>query len=67
MLHTLIAQAFAELTAAEVMARLDAARIANAQVSSLHGLWQHRQLAARQRWREIGSPAGPLRALHSAP
>jgi crotonobetainyl-CoA:carnitine CoA-transferase CaiB-like acyl-CoA transferase len=25
--------------------------------------WQHPQLAARERWREVGSPVGPLPAL----
>jgi itaconate CoA-transferase len=59
-LRALIVDAFAALTAAEVAARLDAAQIANAQVNAMHELWQHPQLAARGRWREVGSPAGPL-------
>jgi itaconate CoA-transferase len=59
----LIVEGFAGLTAAEVVARLDAAGIANARVNDMHELWAHPQLAARGRWRTIGSPAGPLPAL----
>ncbi len=45
------------------MQRLDDAQIANAQVNTMREFWAHPQLAARQRWREVGSPAGPLPAL----
>jgi crotonobetainyl-CoA:carnitine CoA-transferase CaiB-like acyl-CoA transferase len=27
------------------------------------GLWQHEQLAARGRWREVATPAGPVPTL----
>ncbi|MGH8795456.1 MAG: CoA transferase, partial [Caldimonas sp.] len=62
-LHALIVEAFAPLDAAQVAARLDAAQIANARVNTMAGLWAHPQLAARARWREVGSPAGPIAAL----
>jgi crotonobetainyl-CoA:carnitine CoA-transferase CaiB-like acyl-CoA transferase len=62
-LRAIIVEAFAALTAAEVVARLDAAQIANAQVNTLHEVWAHPQLAARGRWRSVASPSGPLRAL----
>jgi itaconate CoA-transferase len=62
-LRALIVEAFASLTAAEVLARLDEAQIANPQVNTMAEVWQHPQLAARGRWREIGSPAGPLPTL----
>ena len=62
-LRALIVEAFGALTAAEVLARLDEAQIANAQVNTMAEVWQHPQLVARQRWREVGSPAGPLPAL----
>ena len=62
-LRTLIIEAFASLTAAEVRARRDAAQIANAQVNTMHELWQHPQLEARGRWCEVGSSAGPLPAM----
>ncbi len=62
-LRAIIVEAFAALTAAEVVARLDAAQIANAQVNTLHEVWAHPQLAARGRWRSVASPSGPLQAL----
>ncbi len=62
-LHAIVVATFAELTAAEVLARLDAARIANAQVNTMHDVWHHPQLAARHRWREIASEQGMLPAL----
>ena len=45
------------------MARLDAAGIANARMNTLREFLDHPQLAARDRWREVESPVGPLRAL----
>jgi itaconate CoA-transferase len=62
-LRQIIVDAFAGLTAAEVLARLDAAKIANARVNTMHDVWQHPQLAARRRWREVETPAGPVPAL----
>ena len=58
-----IVRAFAGLSAAEVMARLDRAGIANARVNEMHEVWSHPQLTARGRWRTIGSPVGELPAL----
>ena len=29
----------------------------------MHELWEHPQLKARERWREVGSPAGMLPAM----
>jgi crotonobetainyl-CoA:carnitine CoA-transferase CaiB-like acyl-CoA transferase len=62
-LRALIVEAFAALSADQVAQRLDAAQIANARVNTMQQFWQHPQLAARQRWREVGSPVGPLPAL----
>ncbi|OWP47869.1 CaiB/BaiF CoA transferase family protein [Pseudomonas nitroreducens] len=62
-LRTLIVEAFASLGAEQVVERLEQAQIANAHVNDMRGLWQHPQLAARDRWREIDSPAGRLPAL----
>ena len=62
-LHALIVEAFASLTADEVAARLDAAQIANARVNTMHDVWNHPQLAARHRWRDVGTAAGPVPAL----
>lgn len=62
-LRALIVQAFAPLTAAEVVQRLEQAQIANARVNTLAEVWAHPQLQARGRWREVDSPVGPLPAL----
>jgi crotonobetainyl-CoA:carnitine CoA-transferase CaiB-like acyl-CoA transferase len=55
--------AFAGTASEEVVRRLDAAAIANARLRDVRELGDHPQLLARDRWTEIDSPAGPLRAL----
>ena len=62
-LRAIIVEAFGKLSADEVITRLDAAPIANAHVNDMAGVWAHPQLKARQRWSEVGSPAGELPAL----
>ncbi len=62
-LHALIQQAFAGLSTEQVVQRLEDAGIANARMNDMAGLWAHPQLKARDRWREVGSPAGPIPAL----
>ena len=62
-LRALIVEAFAGMTGDEVVARLEAAQIASARVNDMHEVWAHPQLAARGRWQEIDSPAGPIPAL----
>ncbi|MEU7009523.1 CaiB/BaiF CoA-transferase family protein [Streptomyces sp. NPDC046332] len=58
-----VAGALAPLTAAEALARLDAAGVACARLNTVADLAEHPQLAARDRWRSVDSSAGPLRAL----
>lgn len=62
-LAPIIETALADLTADEVMARLDAAGIANARLRTPAEFAGHPQLEARGRWREIDTPAGAVRAL----
>ena len=62
-LRAIIVEVFASMGADEVIARLDGAAIANAHVNDMAGVWAHPQLAARERWREVDSPAGKLPAL----
>jgi crotonobetainyl-CoA:carnitine CoA-transferase CaiB-like acyl-CoA transferase len=62
-LRTLIVDAFRPLTAPQVVERLEAAQIANARVNTMHDVWAHPQLKARERWREVGSPVGMLPAM----
>ena len=62
-LALIIGEVFRTLTAAELVARLDAAQIANARVNTMHELWAHPQLEARRRWIDVDTPAGPIPAL----
>jgi len=55
--------AFSQLQSAEVLGRLEAADLATANVNSVQEYLQHPQLTQRDCWREIESPAGPLRVL----
>jgi itaconate CoA-transferase len=62
-LKAIIIAAFSELSTMQVVERLEAAQIANARMNSMAELWAHPQLAARQRWQNVGSPAGDIPAL----
>ena len=62
-LETIISEVFQRFPAATVIERLDGAQIACARLNSVQEFLEHPQLAARNRWREIDSPVGPLRAL----
>ncbi len=62
-LRARIVEAFAALSAEQVTARLEAAGIANARVNTMADVWAHPQLAARARWRQVDTPAGPVPAL----
>ena len=62
-LHAEIDHVFSQLTAAQVIERLEAAEIANARLNDMAGFWRHPQLDARLRWTRVGSPGGPIDAL----
>lgn len=62
-LHTEIEELFSGLSSEEVIDKLEEAEIANARMRSVRGFLDHPQLQARDRWREFGSPVGPLRGL----
>ncbi|MDB5874524.1 MAG: CoA-transferase [Ramlibacter sp.] len=62
-LRALIDGVFSKLTGPQVVERLDGAGIANARMNSMQEVWEHPQLKARDRWTEVASPVGPLRAL----
>jgi itaconate CoA-transferase len=62
-MHEEINAVFRELKAAEIMARLEAADIANARLNDMGQFWRHPQLAARGRWAKVGSPSGELDML----
>jgi len=54
---------FAGLSTEQVIGRLERARIAYVRMRTVEEFIDHPQLAARDRWREVESPVGPLRAL----
>jgi itaconate CoA-transferase len=62
-LHAIIDDVFAHLSLEEIIRRLETAGIAYARMNSVPEFLEHPQLDARGRWTEIGSEAGPLRAL----
>jgi itaconate CoA-transferase len=62
-LHTVVESVFASLATSDVIARLDAAAIAWGRMNSVSEFLEHPQLSQRDRWRDIPSPAGPLRAM----
>jgi itaconate CoA-transferase len=62
-LRAIILERFARLDSAQVRERLDRAQIANGDVNTMGDVWKHPQLAARERWAEVDSPAGRLPAL----
>jgi itaconate CoA-transferase len=59
----IIEGALADLSAAEVEERLDAAGIANARMRTMTEFAAHPQLAARDRWADLDTPGGRVRAL----
>lgn len=62
-LGAIIRAVFAGLSVDQVTARLNGVGIANARMNDMAGLWAHPQLAARNRWRQVDTPAGPIPAL----
>jgi itaconate CoA-transferase len=62
-LDAAITDSFRGLTADQVIERLEAAQIANARMNTVEGLIAHPQLEARNRWRDVDSPAGTVRML----
>ncbi|GAC1353436.1 MAG: CaiB/BaiF CoA-transferase family protein [Herpetosiphon sp.] len=62
-LRDIIEAVFQEHTAAEVIQRLEQAQIANARLNDVEQFWNHPQHSARDRWREVVTEAGPIKAL----
>ncbi len=62
-LTAIIEAALAGLEPGELTAMLDKAGIASARLRTPQEFAGHPQLAARDRWREFGTPGGPVRAL----
>ncbi|MEU5975299.1 CaiB/BaiF CoA-transferase family protein [Streptomyces sp. NPDC047315] len=58
-----VAKALGQLSVDGAVAALEEAGLACARLNSVADVAAHPQLDARGRWREVGSPVGPLRAL----
>jgi itaconate CoA-transferase len=54
---------FSQITAEQLIARLEKAQIANARLNDMEGLWKHEQLQARHRFTEVDTPNGTIAAL----
>ncbi|HTE45205.1 MAG TPA: CaiB/BaiF CoA-transferase family protein [Gemmatimonadaceae bacterium] len=62
-LTRIIEDSFSQMTAEQVVERLEGAAIANGRLNSIVGLADHPQLAARDRWRSVATSAGSIDAL----
>jgi itaconate CoA-transferase len=62
-LHAIIVGAFSGLTYDEVVVRLDDAKIGNAAMNDMQQVWDHAQLKARNRWEEVDTPLGKIKAM----
>lgn len=62
-LHEALQRVFTTMNSDALVERLDRAQIANARMNSMAEFWRHPQLEARDRWRSVQSPVGPLQAL----
>ena len=62
-MHLEIEAAFSRLSSPQVIQKLEKAGIANAKLNSMREFWDHPQLEARDRWREVATPAGPIQAM----
>ncbi|AJC17076.1 CaiB/BaiF CoA transferase family protein [Pandoraea sputorum] len=61
-LRAIIREVFMRLSAPQLVSRLDAVGIANANLNEMHDVWQHAQLAARERWANVATPNGTIKA-----
>jgi itaconate CoA-transferase len=62
-LTAVIEQVFSDKTSVQVAALLDQAGIANGRLNEPIDVWNHVQFSARDKWREVQTEAGPVRAL----
>ncbi|MFL6581142.1 MAG: CaiB/BaiF CoA transferase family protein [Burkholderiales bacterium] len=62
-LYGIIVEALSHLSAQQIVERLDEAQIGNARMNDMREVWEHAQLRARSRWRDVDTPAGKIRAM----
>jgi len=61
--HEEVHKVFRELESEDIVARLEAADIANARLRDMQQFWHHPQLAARGRWAKVGIPGDEIDML----
>jgi itaconate CoA-transferase len=62
-LYAIIVKVLSGLTAEQLVQRLDAAQIGNARMNDMRDVWDHAQLRARNRWVEVDTPVGKIKAM----
>lgn len=62
-LEVIIREKFSGMSGTEVEASLEAANMATARVNSPADIWDHPQHKARQRWHEVDSSVGKVKAM----
>ncbi|GAA1372157.1 CaiB/BaiF CoA transferase family protein [Streptomyces beijiangensis] len=62
-LNAIVSARFAELDAASAVALLDSAKVANSRLNSVSEYWDHPVLSGRDRWRDVVTPGGSVKAL----
>jgi formyl-CoA transferase len=62
-LEAIITAAVEPFSADELEKRLEDAGIANARMNTMAQLWHHPVLSERDRWRDVTTPGGQIRAL----
>ncbi|MFI0961254.1 CaiB/BaiF CoA transferase family protein [Streptomyces sp. NPDC021080] len=62
-LNAIVAERFAALDATQATELLDRANVANARLNSVAEYWDHPVLSGRDRWREVETPGGVVKAL----
>lgn len=63
LLNPIITSIFGQNRSSELVSRLNIARVAYAGVNTVAELLEHPVLSGRDRWREVSTEAGPIRAL----
>ncbi|MCS5557894.1 MAG: CoA transferase [Oceanospirillaceae bacterium] len=54
---------FSQMSAVQVIERLEKAGIANSQMRNMADVWSHPQLKSRERWRQVNTSVGMIPAL----
>jgi len=62
-LREIIEKSFGRLPAEEIVKQLESAGIAHAEMNDVRQFWEHPQHSARNRWRDINTEAGKIRAV----